>query len=111
MTVLGALSSWYVQVIDRDWVDREQAACGPLPFPRTEYVAAWGGLALGVAAVVACVLLAQRIRRRCGVGLWSTRSGLLAYVSVWFNGLAIPFELLMLYCVYVPDPSGAPHCM
>lgn len=39
------------------------------PVPLTEDIAAWSGLALGVAAVVVCVLAARGIRRRCATSL------------------------------------------
>ncbi|PHQ48918.1 hypothetical protein BLA24_28080 [Streptomyces cinnamoneus] len=72
----------YVQVIHEDWVDRQQAACRIMARPQMEFVVAWGGPALGVAAVILCVLLARRTRRRHGVRLGETWPGLIAYLSV-----------------------------
>ncbi|GAA3048896.1 hypothetical protein GCM10020000_31640 [Streptomyces olivoverticillatus] len=71
-----------------------------MPFPKTEYAAAWAGAALGVTAVVVYVLLAKRIRRRYGVRLRETKPGLVACIGVWLNVLTIPMELITLYATY-----------
>ncbi|MEU9182564.1 hypothetical protein AB0C90_38275 [Streptomyces sp. NPDC048550] len=103
----GVLSSYYVQVIHEDWVDRQQAACRHMPFPKMEHVAAWSGPILGISAVVVCVLLARRVRRRYGIRLWETWPGLVAFICVWINVLAILLELFMLWATYTPDGSGS----
>ncbi|PHQ48749.1 hypothetical protein BLA24_28095 [Streptomyces cinnamoneus] len=107
MTALGVISSLYVQVIHEDWVDRQQAACRIMARPQMEFVVAWGGPALGVAAVILCVLLARRTRRRHGVRLGETWPGLIAYLSVGANALAILLELFMLYAAFSSDGSGS----
>lgn len=107
VATLGVVSSLYVQVIHADWVDRQQEACRHMPFPKTEYVAAWAGPILGISAVVVCVTLAQWIRRRHGVRLWDTWPGLVAVISVSLNVLAIMLELFMLWAAYTPDGSGS----
>ncbi|MER7466756.1 hypothetical protein [Streptomyces sp. NPDC097981] len=104
---LGVVSSYYVQVIHGDWIDRQQAACRHMPFPKTEHVAGWAGLALGLSAVVVCVLLARRLRRRHGVRLWDTWPGLLALISVSINVPAILLELFMVWAMQTPDGSGS----
>ncbi|MFE3990487.1 hypothetical protein ACFXPW_02085 [Streptomyces goshikiensis] len=106
VAVLGVVSSYYVQVIHGDWVDRQQAACRHMPFPKMEHVAGWAGLALGLSAVIVCVLLAKRLRRRHDVRLWDTWPGLLAFISVWLNVPAILLELFMLWAMHTPDGSG-----
>ncbi|MEU5428416.1 hypothetical protein AB0H73_22905 [Streptomyces olivoreticuli] len=105
-TVVGVVTSWQVQNIDRDWVERQQAACRHMPFPKAEHVAAWAGPVLGISAVVVCVLLAKRIRRQYGVPLWGTKRGLVAYIGVWPGVLTIPLELFLLYATYSPVDSG-----
>ncbi|MEV4432876.1 hypothetical protein [Streptomyces sp. NPDC049555] len=102
-TALGPVCAWYAKVADGHRMD-QSVPCTAVrtPTPLTEYVAAWAGLGLGAAAVVLCVLAAKGVRRRCGRGLWSTRRGLLAYVSVWFNVVAIPFALLIVLMAYRP---------
>ncbi|KJY41277.1 hypothetical protein VR41_13350 [Streptomyces sp. NRRL B-1568] len=102
-TVLGAVVASYALVVEGHRMD-QSVPCKAVraPVPLTEYVAAWAGLALGVTAVVACILAARGIRRRCATGLWSTKPGLLAYVSVWLNIAAIPFELLILLMAHRP---------
>lgn len=106
VAALGVVSSYYVQVIHEDWVDRQQAACRHMPFPKTEHAAGWAGLALGLSAVIVCVLLAKRIRRRQGVRLWDTWPGLLAFISVSLNVPAILLELFMVWAMQTPDGSG-----
>ncbi|MEU4732069.1 hypothetical protein [Streptomyces sp. NPDC023588] len=105
-TAIGVVSSYYVQVIHGDWVDRQQAACRHMPFPRAEHLAAWAGPILGMSAVVVCVLLAKSIRRRHGVPLGGTKRGLVAYIGVWPGVLTIPLELFMLWASYTSDGSG-----
>ncbi|MBB4894676.1 NhaP-type Na+/H+ or K+/H+ antiporter [Streptomyces olivoverticillatus] len=105
-TVAGVVTSWQVEGIDRDWVDRQQAACRHMPFPAMEYLAAWTGPVLGISAVVVCVLLAKWMRRRHGVRIWETKWGLLAYFCVWPNVLTILLELFTLYATYSPIDSG-----
>ncbi|MDT0450533.1 hypothetical protein [Streptomyces hesseae] len=105
-TVIGVVTSWQVQEIDRDWVERQQAACRHMPLPTMEHVAAWAGPVLGISAVVVCVLLAKRIRRLHGVPLWGTKRGLVAYIGVWPGVLTIPLELFLLYATYSPVDSG-----
>ncbi|WP_369780055.1 hypothetical protein [Streptomyces sp. R33] len=104
---LGVVSSYYVQVIHGDWVDRQQAACRHMPFPKMEHVAGWAGLALGLSAVIVCVLLAIRLRRRHGVRLRDTWPGLLALISVSLNVPAILLELFMVWAMQTPDGSGS----
>ncbi|WP_344027678.1 hypothetical protein [Streptomyces luteireticuli] len=105
-TVVGVVTSWQVQIIDNDWVERQQAACRHMPFPKMEYIAAWTGPVLGISAVAVCVLLAKRIRRRYGVPLWGTKRGLAAYICAWPGVLTIPLELFLLYAAYSPANSG-----
>ncbi|MHA7959998.1 hypothetical protein ACX9I7_19805 [Streptomyces sp. L500] len=105
-TVIGVVTSWQVQEIDRDWVERQQAACRHMSFPKMEYVAAWAGPVLGISAVVVCVLLAKRIRRLYGLPLRGTKRGLVAYIGVWPGVLTIPLELFLLYATYSPVDSG-----
>ncbi|MGI5340736.1 hypothetical protein ACQEVS_26740 [Streptomyces sp. CA-181903] len=105
-TAGGVVTSWQVQSIDSDWVDRQQAECRHLPFPKAEHVAAWAGPVLGLSAVVVCVLLARWFRRRHGVRLAGTRPGLVAYLGVWPGVLTIPIELFLLYATYSPVDSG-----
>ncbi|MFI2073670.1 hypothetical protein [Streptomyces triculaminicus] len=112
MTVLGVVSAWAAQVLEDHRFDQSRP-CKVVraSVPPTEYVAAWAGPALGIAAVVVCVLAAKSIRRQCAVGLWSTRSGLLAYISVWFNVLAIPFAVLTLLMAHTPGATwGGGDC-
>ncbi len=71
-----------------------------------EHVAAWAGPVLGISAVVVCVLLARRIRRRHGVRLGETKAGLVAHVGVWPGVLTIPLELFLLYATYSPVDAG-----
>ncbi|MFK0048818.1 hypothetical protein ACIQU4_32935 [Streptomyces sp. NPDC090741] len=106
VAALGVVTSLHVEDIDRDWVDRQQAACRHMPFPKMEHVAAWSGPVLGISAMVVCLLLARWIRRRCGVRLWDTWPGLLAFVCAVLNILAILLELFMLWATYTPDGSG-----
>ncbi|MFJ6720917.1 hypothetical protein [Streptomyces sp. NPDC091259] len=106
VAVLGVVTSLRVQDIDSDWVHRQQAACRHMPFPKMEYVVAWSGPILGVAAMAVCALLARWIRRRCGMRLWDTWPGLLAFVCAMLNLLAILLELFMLWATYTPDGSG-----
>ncbi|KAB7843663.1 hypothetical protein [Streptomyces mobaraensis] len=105
-TVVGVATSWQVQRIDSEWVDRQQAACRHLPFPTAEHVAAWTGPALGISAVIVCVLLARRFRRRHGVRLGGTGWGLVTYIGAWPAVLTIPLELFLLYATYSPVDSG-----
>ncbi|MEU6863218.1 hypothetical protein ABZ924_08105 [Streptomyces sp. NPDC046876] len=107
LAVLGVVTSRYVQVIHQDWVDEQQRACRLMARPPGEYVTAWAGPALGVAAVLLCVLLARRIRRRHGLRIRETRPGLAAYVVVWFNVPAILLELFTLWAAFTPDGSGS----
>ncbi|MEV0416450.1 hypothetical protein AB0I68_38365 [Streptomyces sp. NPDC050448] len=107
VAVLGVVTSWDVQVIHQDWVDKQQEACRLMARPLSEYVTAWAGPALGVAAVLLCVLLAKRIRRRYGLRIWETWPGLAAYIVVWFNVLAILLELFTLWATFTPDGSGS----
>ncbi|GGP76190.1 hypothetical protein [Streptomyces abikoensis] len=102
-TVLGVLVAGYALMVEGHRMD-QSVPCKAVraPVALTEYVAAWAGLALGVTAVAACVLAAFTIRRRCATGLWATKPGLLAYVSVWLNIAAIPFELLVLLMAHRP---------
>ncbi|MEU1372308.1 hypothetical protein ABZ442_01420 [Streptomyces triculaminicus] len=112
MTVLGVVSAWTAQVVEGHRLDQSRP-CKVVraSVPPTEYVAAWAGLALGIAAVVVCVLAAKSIRRQCAMSLWSTRSGLLAYISVWFNILAIPFAVLTLLMAHTPGGTwGGGDC-
>ncbi|MEU6864141.1 hypothetical protein ABZ924_12825 [Streptomyces sp. NPDC046876] len=106
LTVLGVATSLRAEDIDMDWVHRQQAACRHMPFPKMEYVVAWSGLLLGLSAMAVCVLLARWIRRRCGLRLWDTWPGLLAFVCTMLNVLAILLELFMLWTTYSPDVSG-----
>ncbi|MFF3862639.1 hypothetical protein [Streptomyces sp. NPDC002209] len=107
VAALGVVTSWYVQVIHGDWVDRQQEACRLMARPPMEYVAAWTGPALGVTAVLLCVLVASRIRRRYGLRVWETWPGLVAYVVVWINVPAILLELFTLWATFTPDGSGS----
>ncbi|WP_327131213.1 hypothetical protein OG311_07550 [Streptomyces sp. NBC_01343] len=91
----------------RDWVDRQQAACRHMPVPTMEPVFAWAGPVLGLSALVVCLLLARWIRRRCGVRLWDTWPGLLAFVFAMLNVLAIAPELFMPWATCTPDGSGS----
>ncbi|MEU1816912.1 hypothetical protein ABZ543_17200 [Streptomyces roseifaciens] len=112
MTVLGVLSSWSAQAIEGHRLDQSKP-CRVVraPVPLMEYLAAWAGPVLGVAAVIVCVVAAKRIRRHCAVGLWSTKPGRLAYVSVWFNVLAIPFGLVSLVMAHTPGAAwGGGDC-
>ncbi|MFJ9646033.1 hypothetical protein [Streptomyces sp. NPDC101206] len=91
---------------ESEWAERQRQACRHLPLPVTEYAAGWAGVALGVAAVAVCVLLARRLRGRYGLRLGETWPGLLAGTTVWFSVLAIPLELIQLYGVYTAAASG-----
>ncbi|MEU2827437.1 hypothetical protein ABZ667_02005 [Streptomyces lavendulae] len=106
LAVLGVLSSYYVQVIHGDWIDRQQAACRHLPFPKAEHVAGWAGLTLGLSALIVCVLLARRLRRHHSARLGDTWPGLLALVGVWVDVPAILLELFMVWAMHTPDGSG-----
>ncbi|WP_329316832.1 MULTISPECIES: hypothetical protein [unclassified Streptomyces] len=106
LIVAGVAASLHTQEIGYDWADRQIAACRHLPFPMTEYAAAWTGLGLGLAAVAVCVLLARRLRGRYGVRLGETWPGLLAGTTVWFSVLAVPLELIQLYAVYSAAAAG-----
>ncbi|MFB6616919.1 hypothetical protein ACFCV9_22345 [Streptomyces sp. NPDC056367] len=105
MAVLGVVTSLRVEDVDMDWVHRQQAACRHMPFPKMEYVLAWSGPLLGLAAMTVCRLLGRWIRRRCGLRLRDTWPGLLAFVCAMFNVLAILLELFMLWTTYSPDVS------
>lgn len=106
VAVLGVVTSLRVEDIDMDWVHRQQASCRHMPFPKVEYVVAWAGPLLGLTAMAVCVLLARWIRRRCGLRLWDTWPGLLAFVCAMLNVPAILLELFMLWTTYSPDMSG-----
>ncbi|WP_158708509.1 hypothetical protein [Streptomyces sp. NRRL S-244] len=106
IAVLGVLSSLHVEDIDMAWVHRQQAACRHMPFPKVEYVFAWAGPVLGLSAMAVCLLLARWIRRRCGVRIWDTWPGLLAFVVALLNVVAILLELFMLWTTNTPDGSG-----
>ncbi|MFI9724403.1 hypothetical protein ACIHFE_33005 [Streptomyces sp. NPDC052396] len=109
LTVLGVVVSWYALVLEGHRMD-PSVPCKAVrtPVPLMEYVATWAGLTAGVAAVVVCVLAAMGMRRRYAVGLWATKPGLLAYLSVWLNVAAIPFELLVLLLM-AHRPAGVWH--
>ncbi|MFI5672268.1 hypothetical protein [Streptomyces sp. NPDC051704] len=107
LAALGLVSSYKVQAIHGDWVDRQQAACRRMPVPVMEHVAAWAGPVLGLSAMAVCLLLARWVRRRCGVRLWDTWPGLLAFVFAMLNILAILLELFILWATYTPDGSGS----
>ncbi|MGW5346324.1 hypothetical protein [Streptomyces sp. NPDC004050] len=107
VAILGVVTSLRVEDIDMDWVHRQQAACRHVPFPKVEYVLAWSGPLLGLSAMAVCVLLARWIRRRCGIPLWDTWPGLLAFVCAMLNVLAILLELFMLWTTYSPGESGS----
>ncbi|MEU3772522.1 hypothetical protein AB0F11_04775 [Streptomyces sp. NPDC032472] len=106
VAVFGVVTSLRAEDIDMDWVHRQQAACRHMPFPKMEYVVAWSGLLLGLSAVAVCLLLARRIRRRCGLRLWDTWPGLLAFVCALLNVVAILLELFMLWTTYNPYIPG-----
>ncbi|MGW5346323.1 hypothetical protein [Streptomyces sp. NPDC004050] len=106
LVVAGVATSLHTQEIQSEWADRQEEACRHLPLPVTEYAAGWAGLALGVAAVAVCVLLARRLRGRYGLRLGETWPGLLAGTTVWFSVLAIPLELIQLYAVHSAAASG-----
>ncbi|MEU3355338.1 hypothetical protein [Streptomyces sp. NPDC037389] len=112
LTVLGVACAWFAQVVEGHRLD-QSVPCKAVraAVPLTEYSAAWAGLVFGAAAVVVCVLAAKNVRRRSAMGLWSTKPGLLAYVSVWFNVTAIPFELLTLLMAHTPAATwGGGDC-
>ncbi|MEV4744231.1 hypothetical protein [Streptomyces sp. NPDC049555] len=106
-TVVGVVTSWQVHNTHRDWVHRQQAACRHMPAPKAEFIAAWAGPALGVSAVVVCVMLARWIRRRYGVRMWETKRGLVAFVGVLPNVVTILLELSTLYATYHPLHTGS----
>ncbi|MFB7058884.1 hypothetical protein ACFCXT_37905 [Streptomyces vinaceus] len=106
LAALGVVSSYKVQTIHGDWIDRQQAVCRHLPLPTLEHVAAWSGPVLGTSAMAVCALLARWIRRRCGVRIWDTWPGLLAFVVALLNVLAILLELFTLWAAHTPDGSG-----
>ncbi|MGW4688971.1 hypothetical protein ACWEPM_29320, partial [Streptomyces sp. NPDC004244] len=106
LVVAGMATSLHTQEIESEWAERQRQACRHLPLPVTEYAAGWAGVALGVAAVAVCVLLARRLRGRYGLRLGETWPGLLAGTTVWFSVLAIPLELIQLYGVYSAAASG-----
>ncbi|MBC2878742.1 MULTISPECIES: hypothetical protein [Streptomyces] len=110
MTVLGVASALHSEDIQDDWSFRQQSACRHMPFPMTEYLAAWGGVALGVAAVIVGVLTVTRLRRRHGTRLGGRWPALLVSVGVqlfmWLNVLAIPMESITLYETY--SNAGSP---
>ncbi|MFD8994782.1 hypothetical protein [Streptomyces abikoensis] len=106
MTVVGVVSSLYAQDIENDWSWQQQRACRAMPFPVTGYAAAWLGVALGVAAVVGCVLLGKRIHCQDSVPLWRLWPGLVAFVCVWPNLLTIPMELITLPEAYAVAKAG-----
>lgn len=70
LIVAGVAASLHTQEIGYDWADRQIAACRHLPFPMTEYAAAWTGLGLGLAAVAVCAArtAAPRAVRRSARG-------------------------------------------
>ncbi|MFF1342453.1 hypothetical protein ACFVYT_32020 [Streptomyces sp. NPDC058290] len=107
VAALGVVTSLRVEDVDMDWVHRQQAACRHMPFPKMEYVLAWSGPLLGLSAMAVCVLLARWIRRRCGLQLWDTWPGLLAFVCALLNVLAVLLELFMLWTTYNPDMPGS----
>ncbi|MEU3877224.1 hypothetical protein, partial [Streptomyces sp. NPDC029704] len=74
-TVGGVVSSMHAEDIEGDWSWKQQLACRHMPFPISEYAAAWLGLALGLGAVAACVLVGTRIHRRYNVPLWQQWPG------------------------------------
>ncbi|MEV6580106.1 hypothetical protein AB0M92_18305 [Streptomyces sp. NPDC051582] len=76
------------------------------PGPEMEHVAAWSGPVLGRSAMVACLLLARWIRRRCGVRIWDAWPGLLAFVCALLNAVAVLLELFMMWAACTPDGSG-----
>ncbi|MCX5150337.1 hypothetical protein OHB36_26795 [Streptomyces sp. NBC_00320] len=106
VAVLGVVTSLRVEDIDMDWVHRQQASCRHMPFPKVAYVVAWAGPLLGLTAMAVCVLLARWIRRRCGLRLWDTWPGLLAFVCAMLNVPPILLGLFMLWTTYSPDMSG-----
>ncbi|MEU3772523.1 hypothetical protein AB0F11_04780 [Streptomyces sp. NPDC032472] len=108
LIVAGVATSLHSQEIQHEWADRQEEACRHLPFPLAEYAAGWAGVVLGVAAVAVCVLLARRLRGRCGLRLGESWPGLLAGTTVWFSVLAIPMELIQLYAVYSAAASAIP---
>ncbi|MEV6731463.1 hypothetical protein [Streptomyces sp. NPDC051364] len=107
VAALGVVTSLRVENIDMDWVHRQQAACRHMPFPKMEYVLAWSGPLVGLSAMTICVLLGRWIRRCCGLRLWDTWPGLLAFVCSMLNVLAILLELFMLWTTYNPDMPGS----
>ncbi|MGI5341690.1 hypothetical protein ACQEVS_31935 [Streptomyces sp. CA-181903] len=110
MTVLGVASALHSEDIENDWSYRQQSACRHMPFPATEYLAAWGGVALGVTAVVVGALTVTRLRRRRGTRLGDRWPALLVSVGVqlfmWLHVLAIPVESITLYETY--SHAGTP---
>ncbi|MEU1827244.1 MULTISPECIES: hypothetical protein [Streptomyces] len=106
VTVAGVVSSVHAENIESDWSWRQQLACRHMPFPMAEYAYAWLGVAFGLAAVVVCVLVGKWIHRRDNVPLWRRWPGLVAFVCVWPNILAIPMELITLYEAYSIAGSG-----
>ncbi|MFF3624782.1 hypothetical protein [Streptomyces sp. NPDC002467] len=106
LTVAGVVTSLHTQEIEYEWADRQIEACRHLPFPVTEYGAAWAGVGLGLMAVAVFVLLARRLRGRYGLRLGDSRPGLVAATTVGFNVLLIPMELIQLYAVYSAAATG-----
>ncbi|MEU6866661.1 hypothetical protein ABZ924_25940 [Streptomyces sp. NPDC046876] len=106
MTAGGAAGSLHTEDIESAWAERQQAVCRHTPFPTTEYVAAWAGLALGLTAVAVCILLAKHIRNRYGIRPGETWPGVITYIGAWFSVLTIPIELIQLYAAYSVAASG-----
>ncbi|MFI1970263.1 hypothetical protein [Streptomyces cinnamoneus] len=104
LTVAGPAASLHSEDIENDWAHRQQDACRHMPFPNAEYVAAWAGLALGLAAVVVGVVLIKRIRRQYRDRLGDSWPAILTYISVFLflclNVLAVPMELIMVYVTH-----------
>lgn len=106
MTVAALATSMQTEDIEQVWADRQREVCRHMPFPVTDYVAAWAGLSLGVTTVVVCVLLAKRIYWRLGLRLWRTWPGMIACVGVGFSVLTIPMEIIQLCVAYSLAGSG-----
>ncbi|MEU5049050.1 hypothetical protein [Streptomyces sp. NPDC021096] len=110
ISVAGLVTSLSTDDIENEWVDRQREACRHMPFPKTEYAAAWAGLALGIATLFICVLLTKKVRRRYGARLGETWPPLVTYVGVqlcmWLTVLTMPVELIQLYAAYTSAGSG-----
>ncbi|MGK5638629.1 hypothetical protein ACSNOK_10010 [Streptomyces sp. URMC 126] len=102
-TALGVACAGYALKAEAHRGDRS-VPCKPMraPVSTSEYLAAWAGLALGVTAVAVCLMAAFSMNRSRGVGLASTKPGLLASASAWLNLVAIPFESLALLLAHRP---------